>query len=182
MIEIIPNWHPVFVHFTITLITFSGLMQCFIWLKRPDTNHPVRFTHKFINITGLIAIIVTILSGYHAYSTVGHDAVSHLAMTAHRNWAMLTLLIFAAGAIMSLICRKKLMVPISGIFLVLACLLVTVTAYKGGELVYRYGLGVLSLPDTQSSEHHHDNGHTPDNPHHTGNLDASNHHDDGHHH
>ncbi len=43
----------------------------------------------------------------------------------------------------------------------MAAALLAVTAYKGGELVYRHGLGVLSLPETHEGApgpphgHHH---------------------------
>ena len=42
----------------------------------------------------------------------------------------------------------------------MAVLLMGVTAYKGGELVYRYGIGVMALPEASGSGHgHHQNEH-----------------------
>jgi hypothetical protein len=46
-------------------------------------------THWCLWLVGII-VIGTILAGLQAYNTVKHDSASHLAMTAHRNWALLT--------------------------------------------------------------------------------------------
>lgn len=52
---------------------------------------------------------------------------------------------------------------------VVASTLVMVTAWYGGELVYRYGLGVISSPTTQTAGDHHNpinnkNSHSHDHP------------------
>ncbi|MGX9417479.1 DUF2231 domain-containing protein [Vibrio sp. RC27] len=161
MFEIIPNWHPIFVHFTVTLLTLSGVIQCIIWIKAPSDVSPLWFTRKWIHILGILAIFSTVLTGYHAYNTVTHDSVSHAAMSNHQHWALITSFVFVLGATLSLILKKKYLFPI-GVVLVLSWGLVTVTAYKGGDLVYRYGLGVLSLPEANSSDHHHDMGDATD--------------------
>jgi len=173
VIEIIPNWHPVFVHFTITLLTLSGILQCIIWAKKPSESSPIWFARKWLNVLGILSILVTAMSGYYAYNSVLHDDASHVAMTIHRNWAIATLITFVAGASISLIFNQRYL-ALSGILLVISFGLVTITGYKGGELVYRYGLGVLSLPKTDLS-HHEDNQTKPPSI-------QNHHHDHGDHH
>ena len=89
MIEVIPNWHPIFVHFTIGLLLVSTLL------------YVVGFTLKCENLLiaarlnlwlGSLITIATVLAGLNAYNTVAHDSASHLAMTDHRNWAICYLL------------------------------------------------------------------------------------------
>lgn len=188
MIEIIPNWHPIFVHFTVTLITLAGIVQCIIWVKKPYEGHPVWFVQRWINILGIIAVLLTALTGYFAYNSVEHDTLSHLAMQDHRNWAIATLVAFTIGAILSLLFGKKYIV-VTGVLLVISWGLVSITGFKGGELVYRYGLGVISLPNADGAGHSHGDDHMQDNDddHHqtdTAMLETSEPHhdnDDGHH-
>ncbi|MCF6301365.1 MAG: hypothetical protein L3J52_09655 [Proteobacteria bacterium] len=59
----------------------------------------------------------------------------------------------------------------AGSLFVIAFLLLGITAFKGGELVYRYGLGVMSLPEVEGEGHAHggsngdgDHGKTKDHP------------------
>ncbi len=66
-------------------------------------------------------------------------------MVDHRNWAVATAAAFIGLAIWSFMARKR---GVGGVFLV--ALLVTtgslgVTGWKGGELVYRHGLGVIAV-------------------------------------
>ncbi|MCF6301366.1 MAG: hypothetical protein L3J52_09660 [Proteobacteria bacterium] len=99
MIEIIPNLHPIFVHFTVSLLVFTGLLQLLIWFLKEKFNKPTIFAvQKWRIILGTASIIITVATGLQAYYSVGHDTPSHAAMTDHRNWAFITATVFLLGA------------------------------------------------------------------------------------
>ena len=163
MIEIIPNWHPIFVHFTVALITVSGLL--FIILKISGIEI---FKGEIFSVArwtlwiGAVFTVVTFILGFVAYYSVAHDLPSHKAMIDHRNWAIATFSIIILCAIWSLLSYLQVC-KISNLFLIiviLMLLLLASTAWHGAELVYRYGLGVMSLPqvhDNDEESHVHKN-------------------------
>lgn len=157
MIEIIPNLHPIFVHFTVALLSTAVLLTV-IAPCLPVPHQPACRTVAQWNLwLGTVITLATALSGLQAYHTVSHDAASHVAMTDHRNWAILTVTLFAAAAIWSGIQarRQKQTGPGFVIVLAIAGVVLASTAWHGGELVYRHGLGVMSLPNISSDNHHH---------------------------
>jgi uncharacterized membrane protein len=156
MIEIIPNWHPVFVHFTIALLIIATLFHIIAVLNNKSTTY-----YQFESVanwnlwTGALFAVVTVIAGWFAYNSVEHDTPSHLAMTDHRNWALGTTVLFIALAVWSFR-RAKKSVAISWLIvlpLIIASGLLGITGWKGGELVYRHGLGVMSLPNTGAHDH-----------------------------
>jgi uncharacterized membrane protein/ketosteroid isomerase-like protein len=154
MIEIIPNIHPILVHFSVSIIVLSGLLQIVIWSLNSD-NSTLVSAQKWLLFSGTIAVVATVLTGLNAASTVNHDTTSHLAIIAHRNWALPTAIIFLLGvAIFQFMPSKRS--SIAGIFFIASTALVSVTAYKGGELVFRYGIGVMALPEVTTEGHEHD--------------------------
>jgi hypothetical protein len=103
---------------------------------------------------------VAAVFGRFAFNSVAHDEVSHAAMVLHRNWAL--------GALTALLALTawdgwrsrsgKLPSPGFLVLLVAAWLVVMSTAWHGAELVYRHGLGVMSLPKPEGSNHTHEHG------------------------
>lgn len=160
MIEIIPNWHPIFVHFTIALISVSAFCYCIGFLtKKYSLGQEFLIVARWCLWLGALAAIATVTAGFLAYYSVAHDAPSHEAMTIHRNWAITTFIIILLLASWS-VWRYYKNREISFIFIlsmVVAFLLVSITAWHGAELVYRYGLGVLSLPQAEEVGHEHQN-------------------------
>ena len=156
MIEIIPNWHPIFVHFTVALwslavvfhivtafLTEGNIRQQWTWLSRWNLWLGTGFG------------IITAIAGWFAYNSVAHDAQSHVAMTDHRNWALVTLGLFIILAGWSLWSEYNDRLPgklfLSG--LLIGGVLLAGTAWRGAEAVYRYGVGVKSLPKAENSGH-----------------------------
>lgn len=161
MIEIIPNWHPVFVHFTVALLAVAGLLYLIVILsgdwKYKQSALKVAEWNFWI---GSAMTIVTALTGWYAYNTVAHDTPSHIAMTEHRNWALATLVVIAVLAIWTgrnRVSGGKLSLPFAALIAIMLGLLGS-TAWHGGEVVYRHGLGVMSLPKSTGDGHDHAHG------------------------
>lgn len=166
MIEIIPNWHPIFVHFTVGVFTTAFGFYVLAYLSSFLRIVPVKIVYEFevvgrwcLWIAALMTFF-TVIAGLHAYNTVKHDDISHVAMTNHRNWALPT-----AGLIMLLAIwsawryyKYKILTIIFMIALFIIQSLLVCTAWRGGELVYRHGLGVISLPHEEGEGHQHHHG------------------------
>jgi uncharacterized membrane protein len=156
MIEILPNWHPVFVHFTIALLSMAVV---FYLLKAvlPANNEyqtALRTLAKTNLLIGTGFAVITAIAGWLAYNSVAHDTPSHLAMTTHRNWALITLAVFIVLALWSLWQKQKTKIFFLFILLIAGGLL-AITGRLGAEAVYRYGLGVQSIPKSSAEGHAH---------------------------
>lgn len=158
MIEIIPNWHPIFVHFTLALLSISLGLFIVGTLAKCDQAILVAKWNLWI---GASISVFTVIAGIYAYNTVAHDTPSHEAMTEHRNWALATMALLVPVVIWSVIAHRQKKPVSSGflaLFLVVGISLAS-TGWHGGEVVYRYGLGVMSLPKTDDHDHGaHDHG------------------------
>ena len=151
-IEIIPNLHPLFVHFTVALLSTSAALFIFSRLFATKYQDELNITAKWCLWLCGLATIATVSAGFYAYYTVGHDGPSHIVMKTHRNLALIScLLIFTSIGISLSSCKKFTFY----VFIVFSALMVSITAWYGGELVYRHGIGVISLPNT-SEGHEHD--------------------------
>lgn len=156
MIEIIPNWHPVFVHFTVALLSVATLLKFSgLFVGNEAIRTQMQMAAHWNLWLGAGFTVLTVGTGWLAYNSVAHDIPSHAAMTDHRNWALVTASLFVAIAVWSMM-RIRAGKGSSSLLLVallVATGLLGTTAWHGGELVYRYGLGVLSLPKTDSHGH-----------------------------
>ncbi|KTC80169.1 hypothetical protein Lche_2189 [Legionella cherrii] len=166
MIEILPNWHPIFVHFTVALFTTAFGFLMLAYLSTYLRIIPVKMALEF-EIVGrwclwgaALVTVFTIMAGLYAYNTVKHDEAAHIAMTNHRNWALSTAFAMWLVAIWSIwrYAKQKKMTLTFLIAMLLVEGLLLSTAWRGGELVYRHGLGVMSLPQAEGEKHHHESG------------------------
>lgn len=184
MIEIIPNWHPVFVHFTVALLSVS--LGLFIVGKFAKCDQATLVAKWNLWIGAAISLL-TLAAGFYAYNTVAHDTPSHEAMTEHKNLALITLALLLPVVVWSVLLHrrnKEFGVAFLGLFLVVGAMLAS-TAWHGGEVVYRYGLGVMSLPKTDSHDHgahgHGGESASGDHPHDDGHNHGSDEHGDSDH-
>lgn len=158
MFEIIPNWHPLFVHFTVALFLVAvGLFVVSPWMKSPLKEQWQIVARWNLWLSAGITVI-TGLAGLYAYNTVAHDTPSHAAMTEHRNWAIVAITLILALAIWSVVRvrRNQSLGPLFVVALVITGGVVAATAWHGGEVVFRYGLGVMSLPKVEGEGHAHE--------------------------
>lgn len=154
MIELIPNWHPVLVHFTVALLALAVILHWFTLLPlSPVLRSEWKIVARWMLWLGALFAMATAVTGWLAFNSVEHDDVSHAAMLEHRNWALITLGLFVSVAAWSVWShwRNRQSVAANGLFalaLAVGAILLTSTAWHGAELVYRYGLGVMSLPNS----------------------------------
>lgn len=163
MIEILPNWHPIFVHFTVALFTtsvaFYILTYLFNMLKiYPIVSSEFEVVSRWCLWLAGIIVIPTVWAGLYAYNTVQHDTPSHIAMTNHRNWALPTAVTMLLVVLWSCWRTYKLRTITFTYIVVLIIVqgLLTATSWRGAELVFRYGLGVLSIPQSEGAGHPQD--------------------------
>jgi len=175
MIELIPNWHPLLVHFTLALVVTAAV---FLIVARLFHGRGwaagLAIAGDWNLWLGALVTIATVFAGFYAYNTVAHDGPSHLAMGDHRNWAVPTALVILVLAAFLAWTRRKGR-PAGVVFITvlgLTALSLAVVAYKGAELVYRHGLGVIALPAPEADEghghshkHNHDGAEEPDHDH-----------------
>lgn len=163
MIEIIPNWHPIFVHFTVALFSVSVILFLLTYFLSRTKWKSTIFVSEFEIVArwclwiAAIFTLATVSFGFYAYYTVKHDAISHIAMTTHRNWAISTaiaIFLMSTWLIWRYVKHKKLNTTFVIALLIVEGLLVS-TAWHGAELVYRYGTGVMSLPKAEKIGHQH---------------------------
>ncbi|MCC5878564.1 MAG: DUF2231 domain-containing protein [Idiomarina sp.] len=159
MFEIIPNSHPIYVKFAVTLIVLVGVLQLALWFSA-SARRQVGLVQGMPWLVGVgaLAVIATIVSGLIAYYTVAHDGPSHVVMTNHKYWgiALACVFVLGAGLFFSSAYRRKVSLQrATGALFVLALVLVVVTASKGSQLVYGHGIGVESLPEVTGDGHDH---------------------------
>lgn len=160
MIEVIPNWHPLLVHFPIALISLSAFFHLAARLLRNQprcASHCAVLAHSTLWLSAL-TVLPTVILGWLASNTVDHDEAGHAAMLLHRTWALATVLALTVLAGLDAWRHKVDAIPtwpFAGA-VIMAWALVASTAWHGAELVYRHGLGVIAVSaNIESSEHEH---------------------------
>jgi len=180
MIEILPNWHPLFVHFTVALFSMSVVFFVVqLPFAKTEIGDNFMVIARYSLWLGVLFSIATIIAGWDAYNTVNHDTPSHSAMTDHRNWGLVTFAVFVFSAIWWKIVKntsEKASLAFLLCLFVGAGLLVN-TGHKGSQLVYKFGLGVKSLPAKDDHKagggHDHAHGDTSGTDHHMNDTDTS---------
>lgn len=162
--SIIPNIHPILVHFTIAMVSVSFIFHVLYLIgnlrfERSTILNEIAIVGRWCLWLAGIFSILTVLAGLHAYYTVLHDEAGHQAMQTHRNSAVISFILILLSVSLSLIqYRKKLdfnYILITLLFITQISVLAT--GYLGAEVVYRYGIGVIKAqtPDMQLTHNHH---------------------------
>ncbi len=158
MPEIIPNLHPLLVHFPVALVSVSAFFHVAAIVMRSKSacvTHCKVLAHTTLWL-GALTALPTAAFGWQAFNSVNHDEAGHAAMLVHRAWALITLAVLVVLAGWDA-WRSKVDTPPVWWFVgavIGAWGMVATTAWHGGELVYRHGLGVMALPAAELGEAH----------------------------
>ena len=161
--QIIPNFHPIVVHFPVALTIVAFLLSIAAYVRR---SHPVSAqlaaAGHFTLWLAAIGAAVAVLLGWLAFNSVNHDDAGHAAMLLHRSWAIPTavgLILLSCWDVWKYRVNELISVPMLFLLFLLSQA-IAVTGWLGGEVVYRHGIGVLSLPSNEISAHgqHHKHG------------------------
>ncbi len=175
MIENIPNWHPLFVHFPIGLFFGSIVLHGIgFFISKEETRGNLRIAANWMLWSGAATTVFTLLSGWLASNIVAHNDESHAEMIHHRNWAISASVIFFILTAWSIhhVRKGRTLPKLFYGLLLLGGILLGITGYEGGELVFEHGMGVEPMEKMIGESHDHD-GHD---------ADDGNDEDDGHHH
>lgn len=159
MIEIVPNWHPVWVHFAIALsITAAGIYLLFGWKSgRADAAPPAALIlSRWLLWLGVLAALAALLTGFWASDNVQHDELGHANMLVHRNWAIASAVLFGTAAVLEWLRRSRAGASVISAMLLLAGgFAIAKTGLEGAENVFEHGLGVQRLPQDSAAGHEH---------------------------
>jgi uncharacterized membrane protein len=157
MIDIIPNWHPVWVHYPIALLTIATLLMILSSLRSAAPwAHTLTQVARWNLLIGGAALLPTLISGHLAYGSVLHDSAGHDAMHRHMSAAWTTTLLFLPALILAWRERSRAVGASAPVLLlmVLGTTVLSATAWLGAENVYRHGIGVERLPNPSDHRHH----------------------------
>jgi len=148
MPEILPNWHPAIVHFPIAL-TITATLLLLVTCLRPADPQLLPTARLLLRLAAGGAVVAAIFGGL-AFQNVEHDAAGHLVMLSHRNWALAS----TAGLILAALLDGFGKFGQRSLTLALLALSVSVgiTAWLGGEMVYRHGIGISAAALAPATE------------------------------
>lgn len=160
MIEIIPNWHPVLVHFTIALLAIAALLFVVSAVGGGGASRGIEAAANWNLWIGAVVTALTIAAGLQAAGSVAHDDAAHAAMQDHKYWAFATAALFflLAGWNVLRVRRAGRVGPAFLVVAVVALVGLAGTGLRGADLVFRHGLGVMALPQAAGEGHSHEGG------------------------
>lgn len=142
-----PNIHPLIIHFPIVILILTVVFQFLaLTVKRPKW---IEFSYIAL-LVGIVSLIVTYFSGRLAVDTVLLPAKANLIMNNHADLALWTLAYFIFLGLFILLLWKMGQLKNNTVAIIIVILgatgvgMLAKTADYGGQLVYRYGVGVYA--------------------------------------
>jgi len=145
LMQIIPGWHPIVVHFPLALIITAT--AC-LTLARvlPSTRGAASLASwgTFNLCLGAVTVFLALGTGLAASIGLTVDAAAHQAIAAHVKSAVVTTMLVLLVAVWRGVGTDSNSRPGWGFLLMLwvAASALTVTGYRGGQNVYVHGIGV----------------------------------------
>jgi uncharacterized membrane protein len=147
---VIPAWHPLFVHFPLALLVTAAvclsLARALPVQRLAETSATVGTWNLCL---GAVGVLFALGSGLAASIGLDVDAAAHQAIAAHVKSAVVTTMLTLSVAVW----RGAGVAPTarpSPLFLAMMWLAIAslmVTGYRGGQNVYRHGVGVVRSID-----------------------------------
>jgi uncharacterized membrane protein len=149
--KILPGWHPLVVHFPLALVVTAMLLLLASRLLRGERYVSTIATVGTWNLClGALAALFALGTGLAAVLDLHVGAAARQAISLHMRWAMMsTLMLVLLG-----VWRGAGNAPQSRpswlfvLVLLAATAALLVTGYRGGQNVFRFGVGVLSPLDS----------------------------------
>ena len=134
--------HPVTVHFTVAFLVAGGIAEGIgILIGRERLE---RFGGVLV-LLGTASVVGTVVTGILAENSINHPPGSTVAIGRHESAGLLVLGVFVVALFWKAWDRGRVREsarPLYAIWLLAAVVLVIVTAWLGGDLVYTHGVGV----------------------------------------
>jgi uncharacterized membrane protein len=138
-------WHPMAVHFPLALT----LMACALLLgarllRRPELTQVLALVGTWNLCLGAALAVITLGTGLAAVLNLDVSAAARASVSTHAKWAIFTTLALVLLAVWRGAGTEPRSRPgwLFIIVLLAASSALIVTGYRGGQNVYRYGIGV----------------------------------------
>jgi uncharacterized membrane protein len=147
---LIPGWHPIIVHFPLALIVTGAAS---LSLARLVSGARIAATLAAVGTwnlcLGAVSVFFALGTGLAAVIGLQIGAAAHQALTSHVKSAVVTTILVLLVAVWRGAGTDAESRPTAGFLLMLwlATAALTVTGYRGGQNVYRYGIGVEAAAD-----------------------------------
>jgi uncharacterized membrane protein len=141
------EWHPMVVHFPLALVVTGAIfLLAARLLPQPRHSATLATVGTWNFCLGAVAALFALGTGLAAMIGLNLDLAARQAISVHVKWAIFTTLVLVLLAVWRGAGTAQESRP-SWIFLVVlsaATAALIFTGYRGGENVYRYGVGVHS--------------------------------------
>lgn len=143
------HFHPIFVHFSLSLLFIASLLFILAALYRGRT-----WTERCLTVArwnfwiGIVMVILTVITGLAASATVPNiNELTRSAIHLHFFSAVLTVLLYLTLAFFLWRSQQKHLAPSNKwtCALVVGIALLISTGYLGGRLVFNNGVGVNAI-------------------------------------
>jgi uncharacterized membrane protein len=135
------NPHPLIVHFPIALLMAAVLFDAVAYFSKRDAFEKAAHWNL---ILGLVTAGVAVVTGLLAEETVPQFEVMQETAERHETFAFVTLGVFAILCLWRIWKRGEFFNRLRTYYLLFALVglvSLSITAYYGGELVYKFGVG-----------------------------------------
>jgi uncharacterized membrane protein len=138
--------HPATVHFTIAFLLAGSVAEAFgIFAGRERVE---RWGGACV-LLGTACVVLSVVTGFLAENSIAHPAGASADIERHERLGMITLALYLVALFWKGWDRGRVREsarPMYAVFVLAAAVLVCVTAWVGGELVYVHGAGVGPQP------------------------------------
>ena len=140
-----PGWHPIVVHFPLALIVTAAVaLSLARWVPGNRMSATLASVGTFNLCVGAAMLFLALGTGLAASIGLEIAADAHRAIASHVKAAVLTTILTLLAAVLRGAGAAADSRPTPALLVIvwLATAATTVTGYRGGQNVYRYGIGV----------------------------------------
>lgn len=154
-LSMMPNIHPLLIHFPIALLVCFLIMDLLASLFRKET---FRIAASWMLYLGTLGAMAAVATGFMAAASVTHGAEVHEVIGRHKAFGLSVLGLATLLSVWRIIAGARFSQMGRGLHFLLAFIMVgsmTLGADLGGLMVYYHGVGVkgVKLPDARGHVH-----------------------------